>query len=291
MPYATAPDGIKLYYEEIGVGRPVVFVHEFAGDYRSWEPQLRYLSRQLRCVSFSARGYPPSDVPSDGARYSQEIVRDDVKAVMDHLGLERAHIVGHSMGAYTTLHMGIEYPHRCLSLTVAACGWGSNPAQREQSAALAREIAEMFRKEGIAAAAAKYADFPMRAQYKAKDPRGWTQFTRWMSEHSAEGHALTMLNVQMRRPTLWDMEAELRNLRVPTLVITGDEDEACIDGSVMLKRTIPAAALMVIPRAGHTINSEEPALFNQALLELFSAVESRRWMAHRRMALDPEPAS
>jgi pimeloyl-ACP methyl ester carboxylesterase len=285
MATATAPDGIKLYYEECGVGRAVVFVHEYAGDYRSWEPQMRHLSRQYRCITFSARGYPPSDIPTDAARYSQDIVRDDVKALMDHLAIESAHIVGHSMGSYTALHMGITYPERCLSLTVAGCGWGSDPAQREQSAGLAREIGRMFRDEGIAAAAAKYADFPMRSQFKAKDPRGWGEFRRWMTEHSAEGHALTMLNVQLRRPTLPDMEAALRGLRVPTLVITGDEDGG-LDGSVMLKRTVPAAALMVIPRAGHTINSEEPAVFNRALLEFFAAVESRRWMAHRQMELD-----
>jgi pimeloyl-ACP methyl ester carboxylesterase len=286
MSYARAPDGVKLYYEQCGVGTPVVFVHEYAGDYRSWEPQVRYLSRQYRCITFSARGYPPSDVPLEGSRYSQDMARDDVKAVMDDLGIERAHIVGHSMGAYTTLHMGLRYPGRCLSLTAAGCGWGSNPAEREQSARLARDIARLFKEEGITAAAAKYADFAMRQQYKAKDPRGWEEFRRWMSEHSAEGHALTMLHVQLARPTLWDLQPQLRNLELPLLVIVGDEDAACLDGSVMLKRTVPQAALLVLPRAGHTINSEEPAAFNQALLELFSAVESRRWMAHRRMALD-----
>ena len=283
MPHAIASDGVRLYYEECGVGTPVVFVHEYAGDHRSWEPQVRHLCRQYRCVTFSARGYPPSDVPMDGARYSQDIARDDVRAIMDHLHLERAHIVGHSMGAYTTLHMGLRYPGRCLSLTAAGCGWGSNPAEREQSVALAKDIARLFKDEGIAAAAAKYADFAMRQQYKAKDPRGWEEFRRWMSEHSAEGHALTMLHVQLERPTLWDLEPELRQLTLPLLVIVGDEDAACLDGSVMLKRTAPQAALLVLPRAGHTINSEEPAAFNQALLELFSAVEGGRWMAHRQI--------
>ena len=286
MSYARAPDGVKLYYEQCGVGTPVVFVHEYAGDYRSWEPQVRYLCRQYRCVTFSARGYPPSDVPTDGARYSQDIARDDVRAIMDHLHLERAHIVGHSMGAYTTLHMGLRYPGRCLSLIAAGCGWGSNPAEREQSVALAKDIARLFKDEGIAAAAAKYADFAMRQQYKAKDPRGWEEFRRWMSEHSAEGHALTMLHVQLERPTLWDLEPQLRNLNVPLLVIVGDEDAACLDGSVMLKRTCPRAGLLVLPRTGHTINSEEPAAFNRAVLEFFSAVENRRWMAQRKMALD-----
>jgi pimeloyl-ACP methyl ester carboxylesterase len=290
MAFITAPDGVKLHVEETGVGDPVVFVHEYAGDARSWEPQVRHLSRAYRCITFNARGYPPSDVPKDDARYSQDIARDDVKAVMDGLKIERAHIVGHSMGAYTTLHMGLRYPERCRSLTVAGCGWGSDPAQRAQSFEMARGIAEMFRKEGIAAAAAKYADFAMRQQYKNKDPRGWAEFTRWMSEHSAEGHALTMLNLQIKRPTLYELKTPLKDLRVPTLVIVGDEDEACIDGSVLLKRTIPACGLLVLPRAGHTINSEEPAAFNQALLELFHAVEHGRWMAHRQPGLDQSGA-
>jgi pimeloyl-ACP methyl ester carboxylesterase len=286
MGHALAPDGVRLYFEECGAGTPVAFVHEYAGDHRSWAPQVRHLARQYRCITFNARGYPPSDVPREGARYSQDLARDDVKAVLDHLGIARAHIVGHSMGAYSTLHMGIRYPERCLSLTAAGCGWGSNPAERESSAALAKDIARMFQDEGIAAAAAKYADFAMRQPYKAKDPRGWEEFRRWMSEHSAEGHALTMLHVQLERPTLWDLEPELRRLALPLLVVVGDEDAACLDGSLMLKRAVPKAALLVLPRAGHTINSEEPAAFNQALLEFFSAVESRRWMAHRRMALD-----
>ena len=275
MPYASAPDGSRLYYEECGGGRPVVFVHEYAGDYRSWEPQLRFLSRQYRCVTFSQRGYPPSDVPAHGAQYSQDLVREDVKALLDHLRIDRAHIVGHSMGAYTALHMGLHYPERCLSLTAAGCGWGSDPATREASIALARDIARMFREEGIAAAAAKYADFPMRQRYKAKDRRGWEEFRRWMAEHSAEGHALTMEEVQLKRPTLWDLEPWLKTLKVPTLVITGDEDWACLEGSLMLKKTIPGAVLLVLPWAGHTINSEEPAAFNAALLQFFGMVEAR----------------
>lgn len=287
MPRARTPDGITLYYEECGAGRAVLFVHEYAGDYRSWEPQVRHLSRQYRCITFSQRGYPPSDVPREASRYSQDLVRDDVRALLDHLNIDRAHIVGHSMGAYTTLHMGLAYPERCLSLTAAGCGWGSDPATREQSRALALEIAAMFRNEGIASAGARYADFAMRQQYKAKDPRGWEEFRRWLTEHSAEGHAHTMEQIQLKRPTLWDLEARLKKLSVPLLVVTGDEDAACLEPSVMLKKTAPSAALLVIPRAGHTINSEEPAKFNEALLEFFAAVENRRWLAHRHTTLDP----
>ena len=283
MPSVVTADGTELYVEETGLGTPVVFIHEYAGDYRSWEPQMRYLGRQHRCVTYSQRGYPPSGVPSDPARYSQDIARDDVIAVMDALGIGKAHVVGHSMGAYTALHVGIRYPQRCLSVTAAGCGWGSiaDAAKRDAMKALAAETGRMFADEGIASAAAKYADAPMRQSFKNKNPRGWAEFARMLAEHSAEGHAHTMLNLQLKRPTLWEMETQLKKFSVPLLVIVGDEDDLCLDGSVFLKRTVPTAALLVLPRAGHTINREEPAAVNAALAELFAAAEAGRWLAHK----------
>ena len=283
MPKVSAADGTQLHVEEIGSGSAIVFVHEYAGDYRSFEPQMRYFSRLHRCVTYSQRGYPPSDVPSDPNRYSQEIARDDVIAVMDALGIDQAHVVGHSMGAYTALHVGIRYPQRCRSVAAAGCGWGSTPdtGKRDAMKAMAAETGKMFADEGIAAAAAKYADAPMRQSFKSKDPRGWAEFARMLAEHSAQGHALTMLNLQLKRPTLWELQPELEQFAVPLLVIVGDEDDLCLDGSLFLKRTVPTAALAVLPRAGHTINSEEPAAFNAALAELISAVEAGRWLAHK----------
>jgi pimeloyl-ACP methyl ester carboxylesterase len=168
-------------------------------------------------------------------------------------------------------------------VTAAGCGWGSTPdvTSREAMKAMAADTGKLFADEGIAAAAAKYADAPMRQAYKHKDPRGWAEFARMLGEHSAVGHALTMLNLQLKRPTLWEMEAELRSFSVPLLVIVGDEDDLCLDGSLFLKRTVPTAALLVLPRAGHTINSEEPAAVNAALAELFAAAEAGRWLAHK----------
>jgi pimeloyl-ACP methyl ester carboxylesterase len=283
MPHVAAADGVKLYYEEVGTGTPIVFVHEYAGDYRTWEPQLRYFGCAHRCVTFSQRGYPPSDIPRDPTRYSQNIARDDVIALMDALGIQQAHIVGHSMGAYTALHVGMRYPQRCLSITAAGCGWGSSPdaAQREGMKVLAAETGRMFAEQGIAKAAATYADAPMRQSHKHKDPRGWAEFARMLAEHSAEGHAHTMLNLQLKRPTLWEMEQDLKALNLPLLVIVGDEDHPCLDGSLFLKRTVATAGLLVVPRSGHTITSEEPAIFNAAVAELLAAAEAGNWMAHR----------
>ena len=286
MPHITAQDGTRLYYEEAGQGTPVIFVHEYAGDYRTWEMQMRYFSRAHRCITYSQRGYPPSDVPSDAAKYSQDIARDDVLALMDALKVSKAHVVGHSMGAYTALHVGINAPERCISVVAAGCGWGSSPDVkiREAMKALAAEVGKMFMEEGIAAAAAKYADAPMRQAQKNKDPRGYAEFARMLADHSAEGHAHTMLNLQLKRPTLWEMEAALKKFSVPLLIIVGDEDEPCIDGSVFLKRTAPTAGLLVIPRSGHNVPTEEPAAFNAALADLFAAAEAGRWMAHKPKA-------
>jgi pimeloyl-ACP methyl ester carboxylesterase len=284
MPKIKTADGTSLYYEEAGIGTPVVFVHEFAGDYRTWEPQMRRFAGSHRCITYSQRGYPPSDVPTDPARYGQDIARGDVVAVMDALGVDKAHVVGHSMGAYTALHVGIRHPQRCISVTAAGCGWGSlpDPAARERMRQQARDNVKLFTEHSMAEAAAIYADGPTRNTQKYKDPRGYAEFLRMLSEHSAQGHALTMAMLQARRPTLWDMEPELKKFAPPLLIICGDEDETCLDGSVFLKRTAPTAGLLVIPRTGHTITSEEPDAVNAALAELFAAAEAGRWMAHRK---------
>jgi len=283
MPKIKTADGVNLYYEEAGAGTPVIFVHEFAGDYRTWEPQMRAFARSHRCVTYSQRGYPPSDVPDDAARYGQDIARGDVIAVMDALGIKKAHVVGHSMGAYTALHVGMRHPERCISVTAAGCGWGSlpDPAARAVMRAQAAETAKMFTEKGIAEAAAIYGDGPTRQAQKHKDPRGHAEFSRMLAEHSALGHAQTMFNLQLKRPTLWEMENGLKTFAVPLLVIVGDEDEPCIDGSVFLKRTAPTAGLLMIPRSGHNIPSEEPAQFNAALAELFASAEAGRWLAHK----------
>jgi pimeloyl-ACP methyl ester carboxylesterase len=282
MPFIQAADGTGLYYEEVGSGTPLVFVHEFAGDHRTWEPQMRYFSRAHRCVTFSARGYPPSDVPTDPQQYGQPIAVQDVISLMDALKIDKAHVVGHSMGAYTAVHVGLNHPMRCISVAALGCGWGSSPSERDASVKLCEQIADMFRNEPIGQAADKYAHFQMRLTFEAKDPRGFAEFSRMLAEHSGAGMAHTMLNLQLKRPTLWELESRLKTFSPPLLVLVGDEDAPCIDGSVFLKRTVPTAALQIVPRAGHTITSEEPAAVNAALEQLFAASESGSWMSHRR---------
>lgn len=274
-------DGLNLHVEEVGTGVPVIFVHEFAGDHRSWEPQLRHFSRSHRCIAFAARGYPPSDVPSTSDAYGQDIAVRDIIEVMDALNIGKAHVVGHSMGAYSALHVGLRHPGRCSSVAALGCGWGSYPADRDASMQACEEIAAMFANEPISVAAARYARAPMRQTFEAKDPRGFAEFERMLADHSGRGLALTMLNLQLKRPTLWDLKEQLRGFVPPLLVVVGDEDYPCIEGSLFLKRTVPTAGLLMLPRTGHTITSEEPAAVNEALAELFSAAAAGNWMSHR----------
>lgn len=279
MPTLTTDDGVKLYYEETGTGTPIVFAHEFAGDFRSWEPQVRHFSRRYRCITYNARGYPPSDVPADVERYSQQRARDDVRSVLDALDLQRAHIVGLSMGGFASLHFGMAYSPRALSLVVAGCGYGAHPSQYAQFQEQARALAKTMVEEGMAKVAATYGHGPARMQLKARDPRGFADFIRNFSEHSAQGSANTMLGYQARRPSLYDLTAEMARITAPVLIVAGDEDDATLEPSVLMKRTIPTAGLVVLPKSGHVLNLEDPALFNRLLEDFFHQVESGRWSA------------
>jgi pimeloyl-ACP methyl ester carboxylesterase len=277
MPHLTTDDGIKLFYEEVGSGIPVVFVHEFAGDRRSHELQMRYFGQRYRCIAYNARGYPPSDVPEDGGKYSQERARDDIRAVLDALKIDKAHIVGLSMGGFATLHFGFTYPERARSLVVAGCGYGATPDKRGQFAEEAEAAAANFEKIGMAKAGEGYALGPTRVQFQNKDPRGWREFADQLAENSTEGAARTMRGVQKRRPSLFDLVDKMKAITVPTLIMTGDEDWPCLEPAILMKRTIPTAALVVMPNAGHTINLEEPAAFNQHIADFFHTVDVDAW--------------
>ena len=277
MPHLTTADGVSLYYEEVGVGTPVLFVHEFAGDHRSWAPQVRALARRHRCITYNARGFPPSDVPPEVTQYSHIKAADDVLAVLDGLGIERAHVVGLSMGGFATLQFGLRFPDRALSLLIAGAGYGAEPGEREKFRNEADIIASKLRKEGMQAFADAYSVGPTRVQFQNKDPLGFAEFGAMLAEHSAVGSANMQQGYIKERPSIYDLEDRMRALTVPTLIVTGDEDWPCLNPNVFMKRVIPSAALLVVPNTGHTVNLEEPELFNQALANFVAQVDAGRW--------------
>lgn len=285
MPLAAMKDGTRLHYESTGSGYPLLFSHEFAGDYRSWEPQVRYFARRYRVIAYNARGYPPSDVPEDAGAYSQARATDDIAQLLEALQVPQAHVVGLSMGGYATLHFGLNYPQMARSLVVAGCGYGSVEGDRQKFHQDTAQVAQRIQGDGMPAMAAVYAKGPTRVQFEDKDPRGWQEFADQLAEHSATGAALTMRGVQGQRPSVYELEAQMRQLQVPTLIVTGDEDEPCLEPGLFMKRAIPTAGLVVVPKTGHTINLEEPEAFNRIVSDFLSAVESGRWQARNPASL------
>ena len=277
MTFATTPDGVNLYIEDTGNGTPIIFVHEYAGDYRSWEPQVRYFCRRYRCITYNARGYPPSDVPKDVKHYTQDLARADILAVLNHLEIKAAHIVGLSMGGFATLHFGLRNAKRALSLTIAGCGYGAALDKREQFKREAEAVADSIETMTMKEYGKEYGLGPARVQFQNKDPRGWTEFKEQLREHSTVGSANTMRGIQAQRPSLYDLDDQIRELTVPTLILNGDEDEPCLDVGIFLKRTIPSSALAIIPSTGHASNLEEPGSFNMLCDNFLHQVEAGRW--------------
>ncbi len=275
MPTLATNDNVNIHYQVAGTGFPLVFAHEFAGDITSWEPQVNFLARRYRVITYCHRGYPPSEVPEDPEAYSQDRLVADMRALLLHLGIDRAYIAGLSMGAATALSFAIAHPEMCQALIVAATGTGST--DREQHLEAWRQSIARLKTEPMEGFANEYANGPTRVQFRRKDPVGWEKFHAGLAAHSALGSALIMQGVQLRRPTVFQLEEEMRKLVVPTLLMVGDEDDPCIEPMLFMKRCIPGSGLAVFPQSGHAINLEEPALFNRTVLDFLTAVEAGVW--------------
>ena len=283
MSFIKTDDNVKLFYESNGNGEPIIFVHEFAGDYRSWEPQVNYFSRYNQCITFCARGYSPSDVPKDEINYSQERAWKDIISIMDNLKIEKAHVVGLSMGGFATLHLGINAPNRVKSLVIAGCGYGAIPIDKtsyNQDANFSNisfDTANNILDKGMEIVGTEYALGASRVQFQNKDFKGWQLFNDQLIKHDPIGSANTLLGVQNKRPNLYELEKQISAINSPTLIINGDEDDMCLEVGLFLKRTIKTSGLLIVPKTGHTINLEEPALFNHHLSEFYTAINASKW--------------
>jgi pimeloyl-ACP methyl ester carboxylesterase len=273
MPYATL-NGVRLYYEVHGTGFPLLFCHEFAGDYRSWKAQVKFFRRHYQVIVYNARGYAPSDIPGNLSAYTQELCVEDALALLTLLGMKQAHVVGFSMGGSVALNFALAHPDAVRSLVVAGVGTGSvSPNAFRQRVG---EFADRLDKEGIAALA-DYPRGPERVQLLRKSPQAWQEFGDHFLGQSPMGLAQTLRGVLGRRPSILDLEPGLRALDVPTLIMVGDEDGPCLEVAVFLKRVMSRSGLVVFPQSGHTINLEEPDRFNTAVLDFLKAAEEGRW--------------
>jgi len=275
MPYFSA-DGTNLFYEVTGSGTPLLFSHEFAGDYTSWDLQVRHFARKYQVITYNARGYPPSDVPDDPGQYSQDQSVEDIKLLLDHLNIYQAYLCGLSMGGSAILNFGIKYPNMARGLIVASAGSGSDdPEQFRKSGGT---LADALLSDGMANGIQQYATGPTRIQLRRKDPKTWDDFYQGLCSHSAQGSALTFRGIQMKRESLYTLESDLKNMTIPTLIIIGDEDYPCVNPAIFMKKNIPSSGLSVLPQSGHAINLEDPDLFNQAVQHFISSIENGAWV-------------
>ena len=277
MPHATTSDNVRLYFEEAGGGTPIIFLHEFAADHTNWEPQMRYFSRRHRCIAYAARGYTPSDVPQSKEVYTYKHFYTDALAVLDHLKIDKAHFVGLSMGAYSSLQIGLNAPRRALSLTLAGVGSGSGLKNLEAWRAQCQANGESYEKIGAAEVAKATREAPSRIPFLLKDPRGHKDFYDALARHSSLGSANTMRGFQGGRPSIYTLTDAIKKVPTPTLIICGDEDDHCIEPSLFLKQHLPASGLAMFPKSGHVLNLEEPALFNETVERFIARAEAGRW--------------
>jgi pimeloyl-ACP methyl ester carboxylesterase len=158
---------------------------------------------------------------------------------------------------------------------VAGAGHGSDPDEREQFLKDSAELAERLITLGMQEGIVHYANSAIRRRYKEKDPRGFDEFNRQFAEHSALGSSLTTRGYQLRRPTIYQLQDKLRQMTVPTLIVTGDDDEPCLEPALFMKRSIPDARLWVVPRTSHPVNLEEPEAFNRVVLDFLADIDRR----------------
>ena len=273
MPHAPI-NGIDIYYEVHGTGDTIIFCHEFAGDIRSWDLQVNYFSRNFQVLTYCARGYPPTSIPEDPESYSQDRAIDDLKGLMDFLKIDKAHIIGLSMGGNVALNFGIKYSEQAKTLTIAGTGTGSDDPGLFRDRIL--KFSDGMRSEGMTFMS-DYLKGPQRVQHQLKDPKGYQLFCEQFMEHSNIGSANTFYGVMTKRPPVFDLKNQLANIKIPVLVMTGDEDDPCIKPSLFIKESIPGAGLIMFPRSGHAINLEEPQLFNSSVSEFINNSSADYW--------------
>ena len=272
-------NGVELHYEDVGAGFPLVLCHEFAGDMRAWEPQVRHFARRYRVVTFNYRGYPPSSVPSDASAYGHGELIEDLRQLMVALDVARAHIVGLATGGNLALNFAIEHPQNVAGLVIAGAGAGTSNRQRWLVAA--QRFADDIERDGAEGIVANVVGAPQRLAFRDKDPRGWSLFVEMMRSLSPIGCANMLRNALSTRKPITELKAEIEHLTMPILVMVGDQDYPAAEASRFIRDHARYAGLCVLPMCGHTLNSEEPVLFNQLVADFLAAVEAGRWGAWR----------
>lgn len=267
---SAAVNGIDLYYEEHGAGPAVVLAHGAGGNHLSWWQQVPAFSRKYRCVAFDHRGWGLS---LDGQAAGPAAFAEDLRGLLDHLGIERAALVAQSMGGLTCLGFTIAYPQRVWALVMGNTFAGMRRevwlAADEELRTGAHAVWDRRRSSGVRRALAP--GFARREREKAFLYRQ----IRLLNE---EGPNRLRIEEQVMRaralerdPNVAASRQELAAIRVPVLFIGGEHDEV-MPPSLMevARRLIPGARVAVVPRAGHSVYFEKPDTFNRVALEFLA---------------------
>ncbi|MBI2165310.1 MAG: alpha/beta fold hydrolase [Chloroflexi bacterium] len=245
-------NGINLYYEQHGSGLPIVLANGSSGTTRSWDPQIPALSKRHRLILYDLRGHGQTDSPRDISRYSMDIVVEDQYQLLRHLGVGQAVMAGISVGGMIAMHFYLKHPQMTRALILINTGPGfRNPERRARWREDRIRLAGIFEAGGMEAFMAspfsKDSYYTTPEVMRSLDPVGQANFQRGVSAD------LPLIPVEQ--------------IRVPTLIILGENDAGQKPGSEYMSQRIPGARLVVIPRSGHGVNVDEPELFNRAILE------------------------
>ncbi len=263
MPGVTV-NGVRLHYDEAGAGPPLLLIHAFPVGRRMWEPQMPALSARHRVIAYDVRGFGLSDAPKDPAQYSQAISVEDARGLLAAIGAAPAAVCGLSMGGNIALNLALSHPEAVSKLIACDTGAGSEDpagfrARCEEYVAAAETGVERFFEAVM--------EWPVFADYGKRGEGERGLLHELVLAQPAHGIALTARHSLATRRPIYALEAGLRSLRVPTLVVYGERDEACVQTSEFMGRVIPGARVWKVLGATHFVNLDEPDLFNRTVLD------------------------
>ena len=262
MPTARV-NGVSLYYEERGDGPPLLFIHAFPVGRGMWAPQVPFFARHHRVIAYDCRGFGRSQAPAAPTAYSQAQSVEDAYGLLAHLGALPAAVCGLSMGGNIALNLTLAHPESVRALVPCDTGAGSE----DPAAFRARcgEYAEAA-KRGMTAWVEATPRWNTFHDFARRGPRQAALLREFALAQPPHGVGLTALHALATRAPIYALETRLAALSVPTLVIYGEHDEACVRTSRFMGATIPGARLLMVPDASHFVNLDEPELFNRTVL-------------------------
>jgi pimeloyl-ACP methyl ester carboxylesterase len=268
----TEIEGVNIYYEDEGEGRPIMMIHGFSADLSSWDEQAPALLKGYRVVRYDCRGHGRSGCPADPAAYSQEILVREALGLMDELGLEKAYVCGLSMGGNVALHLAFNHPHRVEAVIAACTGSGSSAEdgfiERFEAIAGVLDEGKLELFADLLLSAPSFSTFTRLRPDLVQSQR------EQLMRNDPGGLANTIRGVQMKRPSIMSLEEKLKRLEAPVLILVGEEDMPCSGPAKFMNQHIPRSRLVVFPETGHILNLERPADFNREVMDFLSDVES-----------------